>query len=256
MVVVVAAMLQALLATIVAGSTTPSWSASKCSLSGSSTETAAVWFADVGEKVFLADVAPTATCGQTLRLSAARGEHATFQVAVRPSGSTALTGVRINLIDLPDRATLDIRRAAFTNVTTAANNVSSSGTGMYPDPLPYPNDTTIFPAGGGTVHGGETAVFWLTLAVPADLTSAGLHTMQLAVAGTGITPHPLTLLVWNFTLPDAGVASQWTEADFGGALQPCNIIDEAKRPIGCSAARVSLFWIIFFAALILLTKPS
>jgi hypothetical protein len=217
--------------------TTPSWSVPQCALSGG--PVAAVWFADVGTKVFLGDDAPAVACGAALRLSAARGEHATFQVAVRPSrDGRALTGVGFHLDGGPAGVPLDVRRAAFTNVTTAANNVSSAGTGMYPDPLPYPNDTIIFPQGGDTVQPGTTAVFWLTLGpIPANLARAGLHTMQLTVSGTGMKPHPIVLRVWDFTLPDAGHASQWTEADPFGALQSCNIIDEVRRPMGCSSNR-------------------
>ena len=217
------------------GAEAPSWSASQCALSGSST--AAVWFADVGAKVFLGDAAPAAACGQALRISAARGEHATFQVAVRSSGG-ALAGVRVSLDgNAGSTMPLDVKRAAFTNVTTAANNMSSAGTGMYPDPLPYPNDTVTFPQGGDTVQPSATAVFWLTLGpIPAKL-AAGLHTMQLTVSGTGMKPHPVSLRVWDFTLPGAGNASQWTEADPFGALQGCSIIDEPRRPMGCSSNR-------------------
>ena len=221
----------------------PSWSASRCLLSGSSSgrgdddgaagADAAVWFVDVGDKVFRSDTAPAATCGAALGLSAARGERATFQIAVR-SPARALAGVTISL-DGPGAAA-DVRRAAFTNVTTAANNLSSAGTGMYPDPLPHPNDTVIFPQGGDTIQAGVTAVFWITIPIPTSI-AAGVHTMQLTVAGTGVSPHPVALRIWDFTLPDAGHASQWTEADFGGALQGCNIIDEPKRPMGCSANR-------------------
>ncbi len=229
----------------------PSWSASRCLLSGGgstsagrgahydagaagSDATVSVWFVDVGDKVFRSDTAPAATCGATLNLSAARGESATFQIAVR-STARKLTGVTISLAGGPGAAT-DVRRAAFTNVTTAANNLSSAGVGMYPDPLPHPNDTVIFPQGGDTIQPLVTAVFWITIPIPTSI-AAGVHAMQLNVAGTGIAPHPMALHIWDFTLPDAGHASQWTEADFGGALQGCNIIDEPKRPIGCSANR-------------------
>ena len=35
--------------------------------------------------------------------------------------------------------------------------------------------------------------------------------------------------VWDFELPDAGHASQWTEADPFGALLGCNILDSTFR---------------------------
>ena len=233
-----AAALLLLLAPTTAADAPPSWSASRCLLSSAddsaAAAAAAVWFADVGDKVFREDTAPTVACGSALRLSAARGEHVTFQVAVR--GTAALTGLALSL-DAGPGAALDVRRAAFTNVTTAANPWSSAGTGMYPDPLPHPNDTITFPLGGDTAQPGETAVFWLTLPIAPGL-APGLHTMQLTVAGAGMKqPHPVALHIWDFALPDAGHASQWTEDDFGGALQSCNIIDEPRRPMGCSANR-------------------
>ena len=72
----------------------PSWS-SACSLSMTATHhdaaaAPAAWFADVGQKVFQHDTAPAAGCGPALRLSAARGEHATFQIAVRSGTAAAL----------------------------------------------------------------------------------------------------------------------------------------------------------------------
>ena len=197
----------------------PPWSATRCLLSSSSSAGAAgattmggedggavaadVWFADVGDKVFLSDTAPAVACGAALHISAARGERATFQIAVR--STAALAGVAVSL-DGPGAAA-DVRRAAFTNVTTAANNLSSAGTGMYPDPLPHPNDTIIFPQGGDTIQRGETGVFWVTIPIPTDI-AAGLHTMQLTVEGVGFSPHPVVLHIWDFTLPDAGHGKQ------------------------------------------------
>jgi hypothetical protein len=217
----------------------PSWAPSQCSLSkpsgGSSAAASAtsVWFADVGEKVMPHDPAPAAACGPSLRLSAARGEHATLQVAVR-SPTAALKGVEVTLAPTSgsDLGRLVILREFFTLVTTPASNVTSRGVGMYPDPLPFPNDTVRFPQGGDALHAGETAVFWLTLGpIPADA-KAGLHTAQLSVGGTAVQNFPVVLHVWDFTLPDAAHASQWTETDPFGYMAGCNIIDTI-RPKKC-----------------------
>ena len=215
----------------------PSWSA-VCTLSMTpithhDAATPTAWFADVGEKVFQHDTAPAAGCGPALRLSAARGEHATFQIAVRSGSATALAGVGVGLSGGPKGlGALDVRRAAFTNVTTAANAVSSAGTGLYPDPLLPPDDTVIFPAGVGSVAPNTTAVFWVTLGPLAADLAAGVHRAQLSVSGAGIS-HPVELRVWDFTLPDAAHASQWTEADPFGSLQSCNILDTV-RPKNCA----------------------
>ena len=123
-------------------------------------------------------------------------------------------------------------RAGFTNVTTMANNVTSYGLGLYPDPLPLPTDTGVFPAGGDVVAPATTAVFWVTLPVP-EAAAPGVQRAVLTVAGTDIVGVQVELLVRGFALPDAAHASQWTEADpFGGMLE-CNMLAVSPRPPGC-----------------------
>jgi hypothetical protein len=87
-------------------------------------------------------------------VSGARGEQLTFQVAVRTTGTTALKGVRVSVSGAVAKlGELVVRRAAYTNVTTPGNNVTSAGPGMYPDPLPFPNETLVFTEGGDTSRG-------------------------------------------------------------------------------------------------------
>ena len=212
----------------------PSWAPSQCTLSAARSSkgaahaqatasgTASVWFADVGEKVLQHDDAPSAACGAALRLSAARGEHATLQIAVR--SPVTLKGVKLNLAGSTrsDLGPLVVQREAFTMVTTPASNVTSRGIGMYPDPLPFPNDTIRFPDGGDVVRPAVTAVFWLTLGPIPATTKAGLHTLQLSVGGAALHSFPVELHVWDFTLPDAAHASQWTETDPFGYMAGCN----------------------------------
>jgi hypothetical protein len=228
-----------LLALLLAGrasgaAVSPSWAPSQCAIStavdSSAAAVADVWFADVGEKVLQHDAAPAVACGPALRLSGARGEHATFQVAVR--SPQALKGVEVKLAIDDLVGPLVIQREFFSLVTTPASNVTSRGVGMYPDALPSPSDTVRFPQGGGAVKAGETAVFWLTLGpIPAGA-KAGLHTAQLSVGGTTVQSFPVALHVWDFTLPDAAHASQWTETDPFGYMVGCNIIDTV-RPKSC-----------------------
>ena len=105
-----------------------------------------VWFADAGSKIFLHDGAPVSPCGPSLRVSGAGGELVNFQLGVRAvSSSEALRGVRVSLSGAAQLGELVVRRAAFTNVTTPANNVTSAGAGMYPDPLPFPMGTSPTP---------------------------------------------------------------------------------------------------------------
>jgi hypothetical protein len=104
------------------------------------------------------------------------------------------------LLDGALGGSLEIRRASFVNVTTAANNVTSKGVGMYPDPLPFPNETLIFPAGGGTVAPTTTAAFWLTLLIPDDA-AAGTVDLTLTVVGTTVVRYPVRLKVWDFAIP-------------------------------------------------------
>ena len=56
------------------------------------------WFTDVGTKVFQHSTPPAQTCGPALQISGARGEHVTFQIAVRASGGIAvLKGVEVSV---------------------------------------------------------------------------------------------------------------------------------------------------------------
>jgi hypothetical protein len=257
----------------------PTWAPAQCTLGKSAA--AAVWFADIGEKILERDTAPALSCGAALQLSGARGEHITvqaaqgrlsalsvsyenpfcmgllygrpgcltaenggfrpgqFQIAVR--STTALNGVVVNLTsDLGRRRSgPDIQREVYTLVTTAANNVTSRGVGRYPDPLPFPNDTVRFPQGGDMVQAGETAVFWVTLGPIPATTTAGLHTARLSVGGTTVQHCPVEVHVWDFTLPEAADASQWTEAGPFSAMSTCNTL-EMIRPESCYPA--GSFW--------------
>ena len=108
----------------------------------------------------------------------------TFQVAVRAAASnTPVRGVHVVLSGTPELGELVVRRAAFTNVTTPANNVTSNGAGLYADPLPFPNETLVFPEGGDTVLPSAPAVFWLTLPIPAH-TSSGVHVGKLDIGSS------------------------------------------------------------------------
>eukprot|EP01049_Picozoa_sp_SAG25_P001649 SAG25_NODE_77_length_16915_cov_13.448204_2_plen_287_part_00 len=196
-----------------------------------------VWFADAGSKIFQHDTAPTTPCGPSLRVSGASGERVTFQLGVRSSSSSSsssasLRGVQISLSGAAasQLGGLLVRRAAFTNVTTPGNNVTSAGPGMYPDPLPFPNETLVFPEGGGTVLAGSAAVFWLALPIPAQ-TAAGTYSGKLHLGST--FSADLLVRVRNFTLPTAAHASQWTEADPFAILEACNQAGLSPRPPGC-----------------------
>lgn len=215
-----------------AGSATPaSWS-TRCTFgAGGEPAQGEVWFGDVADKFLQGASAPAAACPPSLRLSAARGEHLTFQVGVR--SATALPAVTISVNSGSGGALalgqLDVKREAFTNVTTAANANTSLGIGMYPDALLPLSDNVIYPHGGRSVEADATSVFWVTLGpIPDDL-PAGLHSLQLSVGGTAVKKYPIKLRVWDFVLPDAGHASQWTEADPFGAVLGCNILWEHKQ---------------------------
>ena len=88
--------ISALLAVSVGAGPTPSWSNTKCTLHPSGA--GVVWFADVGVKVFQSELPPAEACPPTLRLSGARDERVTFQLAVRATDPTAtLRGIEVSL---------------------------------------------------------------------------------------------------------------------------------------------------------------
>jgi len=161
-----------------------------------------VTVADAMSKIHPSDGATTTT---TAEIHAAQNEFESFQLIV--SGPATGVSATMGTLTGPGGATIpsvEIRlfREAYLNITTASN--TEGGTGMWPDAL-VPDVDDVFNEKRNAfpfdVPSGENRVIWVEVHVPQGQTP-GTYTGSISVSGTGISASvPVTLLVWNFSLP-------------------------------------------------------
>ncbi|MDZ7615471.1 MAG: hypothetical protein U1E05_00615, partial [Patescibacteria group bacterium] len=153
--------------------------------------------------------------GCEVRVAAVRNEFVSFQVLAR-SGS-AVPRVSLEAADLagPDGAVLhgtDARlfRAHQLHLEAGTFRNEEFASGWYPDPLiPHRNPTTQEPLTGARfvampfdLPAGQTHGFWVDIYLPPD-TPPGEYrgTYRLIAEGEKPVPVPVTLTVWDITLP-------------------------------------------------------
>lgn len=180
----------------------------------------AIWFENSLEKVFRQDVVePAGTTDSTVRVSLARNEHESFQVAIRPPANTSLTNVAFRVGDLRNAkgGAIPASNVTVHNVRYHAVRIPThfeGPTGEWPDALP--------PFQPFTARGGETSVVWFTLYAPPGI-PAGAYVGPIEMStGSGETyAFQLEARVFDFELPVAPTL----KTDFGfwqeGALQWC-----------------------------------
>lgn len=175
-----------------------------------------VWTQSVAYKV-----QPSTAAGpdSALLLEGARGSWEAGQIVVRAEGGS-LAGVGMTASDLLDgaghvigAANLTFFREAFidfTGVDAAGGNLpvpgsSPTGDGRVPDPLipftdPYGGTPLGAPFG---VAAGQNQPVWVDVFIP-PATPAGTYTGSVMVTATGLGPVavPVTVTVWDLTLPD------------------------------------------------------
>ena len=177
-----------------------------------------VWTEDPNDKVQPTTAPSLATA---VAIEGGRNSVAAYQIIVRASGG-ALAGVNMTASDLSDGAGHAISGSAisffredfidFTGVTATGGNKpvpksSPTHDGRIPDPLvpffdPYASSPT--PAGAPfAVATGLNQPVWVDVAIPTAAV-AGVYTGEVTVtaAGQPSVQVPLTLTVWNLTLPD------------------------------------------------------
>jgi len=161
-----------------------------------------VTVADAMSKIHPSDGATTTT---TAEIHAAQNEFESFKLIV--NGPATGVSATMGTLTGPGGATIpsgEIRlfREAYLNITTASN--TEGGTGMWPDAL-VPDVDDVFNEKRNAfpfdVPSGENRVIWVEVHVPQGQTP-GTYTGSISVSGTGISASvPVTLLVWNFSLP-------------------------------------------------------
>ncbi len=191
---------------------TPAWSQPQPALTAALT----VWTAGTATKVQPTTVPGT---GQTVTLEGARKSFEAYQIVVK-AGAAGLTGVNVTASSLSDglghslpAANLTFFREAyidFTGVNVAGGTLpvpanSPTHDGRIPDPLiPLVDPYTGLPAGAPfTVGTNLNQPVWLDVDIPVTAT-AGVYTGTVTVTANSqpAVNVPLTLTVWNLTLPD------------------------------------------------------
>jgi subtilase family serine protease len=171
-----------------------------------------VWVADP-----LTRVQPTDPPGTTraAAIKAARNEYEAFQLVVQAPSGSGLSNVNVVASDLvgPGRigqGNIKLYRAQYVTVGTSSPS-SPYPPGAYADALiPFTHPETgqalggRFPAAPFPVSAGRNQPVWVDVYVPSG-TPAGTYTgtVTVSASGVGSTTIPVTLTVWNFTLPTA-----------------------------------------------------
>ena len=144
---------------------------------------------------------------QSVHIKAARNEYEAFQVAVTsPEGLTEVEASVSDLAGKEDsiaREYIRLYRESYLEVFTPSNIQGEQG--LWPDALipdidPFFNETrSAFPF---DAPAGENRVIWVDIFVPAE-TNPGTYTGTLVLTASGRNPAsvPITLTVWDFTLP-------------------------------------------------------
>ncbi len=153
--------------------------------------------------------------GLAVRLSAARNEWEGFQILMR--SDEPVRDVRVEVSDLkgPSGATIGIdhvriyRQHQF-HLTQGTYRNERFRPGWYPDPLiPLKHPLTRQPLSGGRftavpfdLPADETHGFWVDIYVPPDAPAGEYQGVyRVSGKGQGSVEMPVTLTVWDFTLP-------------------------------------------------------
>ena len=156
-----------------------------------------VWWAHGAYKITRQDPVPP---GKTkpVTLLAAANEYESVQLVISPR--TGMKNFSIKTEELKNESgktippgNITVRKVEYVNVVRPTDDYGKAG--WYPDPLPLFNHPADLPA-------GENSPFYLTIRVP-GAASPGTYkgSLQLIAEGWQKT-IPVTLEVWNFSLPD------------------------------------------------------
>ncbi len=174
--------------------------------------------------------------GQTVTLEGARQSYEAYQIVVK-AGAAGLTGVNLTASGLADglghslpAADLTLFREAYVDFTNSAADGgtlpvpanSPTSDGRVPDPLiPLIDTYTGQPAGAPfNVGANLNQPVWLDVLIP-ESAAAGVYTGTVTVTATGqqTVTVPLTLTVWDLTLPDMTVVTTHFKLSLNDLIQ-------------------------------------
>ena len=163
-----------------------------------SSSSATLWWAEGAYKVMQDMPAPEGKAKE-VSLSSARNEWESFQIVVLPSRSlpnvqVAVTGFDSKEGTLPASA-FTVRKVEYVNVKQPTDSYGMAG--LWPDPLPsYKTPEDLVP--------DRNHPFWISVNVPKD-TPAGIYKGYVVLSSSDGWKEevPVSLEVWDFTLPDS-----------------------------------------------------
>lgn len=192
--------------------------------------------------------------GQGVVFEGARKSYDAYQVVVTAGSSSALTNVNLIASSLSNglggvipASNLTFFREGFIDFTGVNSLLSSDGHGnlevpgtvgpgidnLVPDPLiPFIDPYSGHPAGAPfTVSAATNQPVWIDAYIPANAAS-GTYTGTITVTADAFAPVsvPVTLTVWDLTLPDMSAVPTW----YG--LQLDNIIQYHAGTYSCSGS--------------------
>ena len=176
------------------------------------------WVVDSLQRVGMTDAAGATT---SIALHAAKGEYESFQAIVHaPASSLTITSLTASNLTGPSGATIlqqafTFYREYYVNVATISGpNLGgtnlSMGPGWYPDPLIPFKDPATGQALNGTykavpyaLAGNHNQPFWIDINVPRTAVAGHYYGTVTVTTSLGTFTLPITLQVWNFSLPTA-----------------------------------------------------
>jgi hypothetical protein len=175
-----------------------------------------VWTAPSLHRVGMSDPAGT---GAEVSLSAARDEYQSFQIVVN-GASQGLKNVDVKISDLAGpsgevipRTNVTLYREKYVYVSSSSPNWGGTnkplGTGWYPDGLiPFTDPETGKPLPGATLRAvpfdvktGNNQPVWVDVLVPQNATAGQYSGTYTVTSDQGSYTGPISLTVWNFTMP-------------------------------------------------------
>ncbi|MBR4756150.1 MAG: DUF4091 domain-containing protein [Bacteroidales bacterium] len=190
----------------------------------SSSPSATVWWAEGTYKIMQDMPAPSGKA-KAVSIAGAKNEWESFQVVVKPERS--LSKVKVSVTDLSSKkgkvpsSAITVRKVEYVPVTRATDNYGK--TGLWPDPLPS------YKAAEDLLS-GRNHPFWITVKVPGD-TPAGVYTgkVLLSSADGWNEEVPVSLEVWDFTLPDTPTMRSGFGFGLGTVMKYNNLTTPEQR---------------------------
>ena len=183
----------------------------------------ALWWAEGAYKV-MKDAPLPQTPSKGIYLESARNEWESFILVSRPVHD--LTNLNITLSDLKSKtacipaSAFTVRKVEYVPVTHPTDQYAYAG--LWPDPLP------LFKK-GETLKSGENHPFWISIKTPEDAT-AGNYQGTVTLSGDGWSEEfPLTLNVWDFTLPHTPTMRSGFGLDFNNIATYNNLQTDAQK---------------------------